>query len=290
MAILADARGTLEAGLYDYLTRQVNYTGHAARPFLTAKRFDGMVLDSRNDARREFRSRVGNRVYLDRRPADSGAGPAVAIRFLSGQPYYGLAGESVGAEAFLELIVYCAGEDAARKSGTIAGLLNLMLSGYAGDLWGDVFIGECTLDGARTLATPPVDAGDMWTFTRRINANVYYFGATTPDYDGVPLVADIAGVLADAEWRLSAAGTLCAARTTIVSVAWSVSAINSSTPIVLVSGAPNSAPTLNGVTGTFLEPVISVATYSALVNGINVTVTITDSTGEVKSKTMSIGV
>ena len=284
--LLAAATTTLEAGLYDYLTRQSDYTGHAARPFVQPLTLDGTRLSHRNDARRELRSRVGNRVYLDRRPEDAGDQPSIVLRYMNGSHEYGLAGEAPCSEAFLELTVYTSGADAARRGGTIYGLVHTALSGYHAGYWGDVLIGECLVDAARTLATPPPDASDRWTFTRRMNISVYYYAANTPTYSEYPLSAVLLGTVTSSDLRLDSTSSLIAQGISLTTVAWQLRLTPGGTPVVSISGAPGAVPSTSGVTGTFAAPSVSFATYPTLA-GTNVytTLTLTDASGETSTST-----
>lgn len=289
MPLVAAATTTLEAGLYDYLTRQSDYTGHAAKPFRAPLKFDGMTLTNRNDARRELRSRLGNRVFLDRRPEDAGDATSCVIRWLNGQNDYGLAGETAGSEAFLELTVYASGQDAARRGGTVYGLLHTALSGYHAGYFGDVLIGECLVDAARTLASPPPDASDRWTFTRRMNASVYYYAANTPEYSAYPLTAYVSATVTPTEIRLDSTSSLIAEGIKLTTVAWQFRTSAGGSPILSISGAPGALPATAGVSGTFAAPSIALATHTSLAGqSVYVTMTLTDASGETSTTTTTV--
>jgi hypothetical protein len=278
------ATTTLEAGLFQYLTDPLPYAGHAEKPFRRTRVLDGCSLANRNDARRELQSRIGQRVYMDRRPSDINDYACVVIKWVNGTHSYGLGGEADGTEAYLTVTVYANGVDAARRGGTIYGLLQLCLSGYTQGYWGDVLVGECTLDTGRSLAYTPSDASDAWTFTRQMDLLVYYYAASTPEYSEWPLAALPTIVVEPTQLRLSLGDSLIAENTPLINAAWLVQASPGSPVITSFGGAPNAAVDIPGVTGTNAEPVISRVTYATIPASPYVTLILTDSSGDSSSK------
>lgn len=279
---------TLEAGLYHYLADSQPYAGHAQRPFRRVLTIDGITLRDRNDARRELLSRVGRRIYLDRRPADAEDDLSIVLRWTNATHEYGLAGEAEGTESYLVATVYATGHDAVRRGGTVYGLLQACVSGYHQGYWGDVLIGECTVDTGRTLAYAPSDASDQWTFTRQMNLAVYHYGATTPEYSAWPLNALPAIQVNSTQLRCSFHQSLVAENIPLINAAWIVRATDGGNEIMSFGGDPSQAVDVPGVSGTNANPIIDRTVYTTIPSDPFVTLILTDMTGEQSSKGVTI--
>lgn len=282
------ATTTLEDALYHYLTEPRPYAGHAQRPFKRVKTLDGITLRNRNDARAELQSRVKDRVYLDRRPADAGDAPAIVIQWTNGNHEYGLAGETDGTEGYLKLTVYAGGQDAARKGGTVYGLLQACISGYYEGYWGDVLVGEATIDTGRSLAYSPRDNSDQWTFTRDMNLIVYYYSASVPEYSDWPLTAIPSITVTSTELRLDLGDSLIPEGDTLYNSAWLVQSAVGQPVITSFGGDPDKLVGIPGVGGTNAHPVIDRTVYTTIPNNPYITLILTDSSGGQHSKGVQV--
>lgn len=279
---------TLEAGLAHYLTDPRPYAGHAQRPFKTTKTIDGVTVANRNDARRELQSRIGQRIYLDRRPQDAEDDACIVIRHVTATHDYGLAGETDGVQTFLQATVYASGADAARRGGTIYGLLQLCVSGYHEGYWGDVLIGEATIDGGRSLAYSPADNSDKWTFTRQMDLVVYYYSATVPEYSDWRLQALPEMTVTSTELRLTIGRSLVPEGATLANAGWLVRATATGPVIASCGGHPDCECQGTGISGTNANPIFSRATFTTIPNNPHVTLILTDSSGEVSAKGVTL--
>lgn len=279
---------TLESGLFHYVTDPRPYAGHAQKPFKSPKTIDGVTVGNRNDARRELQSRIGQRVYLDRRPQDAGDDACIVLRHVTATHDYGLAGETDGVQTFLQAIVYASGNDAARRGGTIYGLLQLCVSGYHDGYWGDVLIGEATIDGGRSLAQSPADNSDQWTFTRTMDLVVYYYSATVPEYSDWKLTAIPEMNVTTTELRLSIGGSRIPEGATLYNAGWIVRATAAGPVIASCGGHPDCECQGAGISGTNANPIFSRVTFAAIPNDPHVTLILTDSSGDVHAKGVTL--
>lgn len=287
-ALVARSTTTLEEALYHYLTDPIAYTGHAEKPFKRVKTLDGITMRNRNDARSELQSRIGGRVYLDRRPADAGDAPAIVIQWTNGNHDYGLAGETDGTEGYLKLTVYAGGQDAARKGGTVYGLLQACLSGYNAGYWGDVLIGEATIDTGRSLAYSPRDASDQWTFTRDMNLIVYYYSASVPEYSDWPLTAIPSIEVMSTQLILSLGDSLIPQGDTLYNVVWLIQPTVGDPVITSFGGDPDKLVSTPGVSGCNRQAVVDRTVYTTIPDTPYITLILTDSSGGQHSKGVQV--
>lgn len=249
---------SVKRSLAAYLLDRSTLTGEAARKFIGPQRIDGVDHYDRNDARQSIQRKIGDRIYFDRRPAGVLDHASITMQTVDHTPDYGLAGEDVSATELLTLTVYARGGDAAKRAENIGDLLQLAVSGYAGDLWGTARIDECLVESQLSNATPPADATDQYTFERRIDLQVTYEQVGAPVFPATPLTPIITWVLdpgAGSELRLSSDASLIPEGQTVSLVQWDLRPGGSGSPVAIsISGAPNAAVGAGPITGTFANP------------------------------------
>jgi hypothetical protein len=268
--------------LRDYLMTPVDLPGPPAVPFITPRIISGVTVANRNDARRLLRDRIGDAVHIGRRKQRIKQANALTLSTSSTTYEYGLHGTEEGTEELVIATVACLSGDAARRSNTIAQLLSLAVSGWSGGYWGDLYVGECLVDGRSSRPVSPVDGSDNWTYEETLALRILYGDPATPVYPATPLVAVATFGLQPGvgpELRLSAAQSIVPEGRSIANVAWEIrSAGPTGSVLVAINGAPAAAVTTANVTGTYLEPAFSRASFS-LSGAIYTTLTVTDSAG-----------
>lgn len=280
----------LKQALYRYLVDPTDLPGHPAVPFTRARTVAGLRCENRNDARRWFRSKVGDKIFVGRRPQtqalrnSESLHTAVVLRTASHDAEYDLAGANGSATELLSVDVLTRYSDAAARAETVVDLLSLSLSGYTRDYWGDLYVAECLVDSRATFANPPADASDDWTHTTSLPLVVIYNDEAAPVYPSDPLHARITyGQLPGigTELRLSVGTTLIPEGRAITTVAWEVRN-NSASGSLLVSfsGPAAAAVATPDVSGTYMEPAIDRAAHG-ISGTVYVKVTVTDSAGTV---------
>jgi hypothetical protein len=262
----------------------VDLPGPPTVPFITPRIISGVPIKNRNDARRMLRDRIGDAIQLGRRRQRTKQANAITLMTSTATMEYGLHGAEEGTEELAIATVSCLGGDAPRRCNTITNLLSLAVSGWSGGYWGDLYVGECLIDGRSGRAISPVDGSDNWTFEETLAMRIIYGDPAAPVYPATPLIAIATFGLQPGigpELRLSAAESILPEGRTIANVSWSVrSAGPTGTVLVAINGAPAAAVSTANVTGTYLEPAFTRASFS-LSGAIYVTLTITDSAGVV---------
>lgn len=276
---------SVKAALYDYLTDRRDLPGLPARPFERPRLVGGQSIAHRNDARRWLRDKIGDAVYLQRRPRDVGH-TAITLRTASESTEYGLDGAVEGSFEAVSVTVYARGGDAGLRAETVASLLKLAVDGYHGDTWGGVEIGEATLDNKSTRETAPVDASDNWEYEVALDLTVLYVDESNPVYPVDRLTAYVHFVDAanqGAALRLSIDESIIPAGRSVASVTWIVRTSIGGPAVVTITGHPDAAAGVANVTGTKGSPAIDRTAYGLSATDVFVSLTLTDDSGTVST-------
>lgn len=272
---------SITQSLYDYLVDPTELTGHPARKFRVPQSLNGWTIETRNDARRYFRDQVGRSIYADRRPTDSNAHTAVVLKTLASDPNFDLAGADAENTHFIEVNVLTRAVDSARRCMLIGKLIELACSGFHHDYWGETYIGECTVDRDGSNVFEPIDASDNWTHRYTVDMKVIH-DDVMPVFSMIPLQAVITypnGFGEGASFIFDAAASIVPEGREIVNVAWTVSRQGFFS--VAFNGAPQAAVATSGITGTYLNPALTRASFTGANAGFIQTVCIiTDDDGQ----------
>lgn len=271
---------SVRSALYRYLTDPRDLPGHPAITFERPRFIGDKTISNRNDARRWLRSMVDpDGIYQGRRPQRDRKPTSIILSTSYTGPEMGLNGAEEGTEESIQVTVSCRGGDAATRADNVARLLMLAVGGWPGGNWGDTYVGECRVDGRSSRTVSPVDSSDTWVFEEVLGLNIIYCDEAAAYYPAPPLLSFPTASDVGAELRLSAAGSVVPAGRSITSVSWTINGT------LTFSGSPPVAVSTANVTGTYLDPVVSVA-GAGLSSPYNVVCVITDSVGDTASATI----
>lgn len=251
---------SVRGALYRYLTSPGDLPGLSDIPFTRPRVINGLSCSTRNDARRWFRDRVGSAVFSDRVPQGAHHA-AVELRSVSSDLAYSTTGAVDGEQEYVSAFVYAKDGDAALRVDTIGRLLNLAISGYHGDYWDGVYIGECLLETPSSQAIQPADASDRWTHHIRLDYSILYVEEGTPVYAADSLSADIRTHYTTDNLLLFGDVIIPEGRS-LTAVTWIIRQNDQNgTLLFTTTGDPYSAVGAGNTTGTKLNPVIDRTTY-----------------------------
>ena len=276
--------------LHDYIRGERADAGTpAARSFAKSQTIGKYVCRSRDDAREAVQGIVGGAIYLARRP-QSVSHTAIVCRTGDVDFDFSISGSQIeGTQEFITVEIIAAGvERLARDRVDVAwSLLYLALNGWTNGKWGERHVHHCSVDGGgagMVAARQPNDGSDRWEYMRQLPLSVWS-DAPVASYPVNPTLAqfkfvDAAGVGDDL--RLENTSVMHGRSAT--SIAWVIRTGSETGPVVLsMSGAPTATPTESDVSGTYAAPEIDRAAYGLSASGlvVNVSMTITDATGDV---------
>ncbi len=163
---------------YDYLTDPIDAVAFADVPFRYPAEFAGLIVTSRNDARRELRSRVGLEIYAARRPQKSSQHSAVTLRLISCNRELETVGEHDLAEAFVQVDCWARGGDAAQRSEVIATLVRLATVGSHSCTWGQVKILGVSIARESQQVQLSDQGSSVWDFSSSIDLRIHFAQAS----------------------------------------------------------------------------------------------------------------
>lgn len=265
--------------LFDYLTDASDLTGHPAERFRSDVTVGEHTLRNRNDARAVIRAAVGRSIYLGRRPEASPSPTAVSLRTVTEIPDVALSGGRPASMTLLQVDTWTRGPMSAKRGHRVARLLQVATHGYHGANWGDVWIGEATVERASLQVIPPGDGSDDWTHQHSFDLMVHHVIAAA-EYPSRTLTAQVeflTGYDAGDYLKLSAASTIIPENRELTSLSWYVSCTNGNLTVSDVAPHEGLDESTHRGTGLQLE-VLRGITFIGV--PITAQVTVTDDTGE----------
>lgn len=266
--------------LFDYLTDARDLEGHPAERFRQDVTIGDHLCRNRNDARQAIRSTVGRAIYLGRRPEASSSHTAITIRIVTSIPDVALSGSRPASMTLLQIDTWTRGNMSARRGSRVSELLQVATAGYHTDYWGDVWIGETTVERSSLQVVPPSDGSDSWTHQHSFDLMVHHVSAAA-EYPSRALSAELEFLTAyDAgDWlKMSAATSTIPENRAISSLTWDITCSKGTLNVPSVGpNQPLDEATYRG-TGLQLE-VLRGSTFIGV--PITAQVTVVDDTGEI---------